>query len=50
MGGNASTEPFPGAICQIVSNTDNADQPTLKRRLFGRQIDYGASNGVHAPN
>ena len=50
MGGNASTEPFPGAICQIVSANDNADQPTLRRRLFGRQIDYGNGNGVHAPN
>jgi hypothetical protein len=51
MGGSASTEPFPGAICQIVSNTDNSQQPELKRRLFGRTLDYGAaSTGVHAPN
>lgn len=49
-GGNASAEEFPGAICQIVSPTDNSDQPELKRRLFGRDDDYGSGNGVHAPN
>jgi hypothetical protein len=49
-GGNASTTPFPGAICQLVSPTDNADQPELERRLFGRDTDYGRNNGVHAPN
>jgi hemolysin type calcium-binding protein len=49
-GGNASATPFPGAICQIVSPTDNSGQPELKRRLFGRDEDFGAGNGVHAPN
>lgn len=49
-GGNASAEPFPGAICQLVSPNDNSDQPALKRRLFGRDDDYGSGNGVHAPN
>jgi hypothetical protein len=49
-GQNAQLEPFPGAICQIVSATDNSGDPALKRRLFGRTTDYGASNGVHAPN
>jgi hypothetical protein len=48
-GGNASSLPFPGAICQIVSTSDNTDQPELKRRLFKRDADYGGS-GVHAPN
>lgn len=49
-GGNASTTPFAGSICQLVSATDNSAQPELKRRLFGRDTDYGAGNGVHAPN
>jgi hypothetical protein len=49
-GGNASATPFPGSICQIVSPTDNTAYPELDRRLFGREIDYGSSNGVHAPN
>ena len=49
-GENASTTPFPGAICQIISTTDNSADPELKRRLFGRDDDYGSANGVHAPN
>jgi len=49
-GRNGTTEPFPGAICQLISPTDNTDQPALKRRLFGRDTDYGQDNGVHAPN
>jgi hypothetical protein len=49
-GRNGSPRPFPGAICQIVAPTDNSDQPELKRRLFGRDDDYGSGFGVHAPN
>ena len=30
-GGNASAEPFPGAVCQLVAPTDNAARPTPKR-------------------
>ena len=49
-GNNGATEPFPGSICQLISPTDNSDEPVLKRRLFNRAADYGAGNGVHAPN
>ena len=49
-GKGGSTTPFPGAICQLVSPTDNGDYPELRRRLFDRDRDYGAGNGVHAPN
>jgi hypothetical protein len=48
-GGGASTEPFPGAICQLLGPNDNSGDPALKRRLFGRDTDYGG-RGVHAPN
>jgi hypothetical protein len=48
-GENASATPFPGAICQLLSATDNSSYPPLQRRLFGRERDYGSA-GVHAPN
>ena len=48
-GGNASPEPFPGAICQIVSSTDNSSRPTLESQTFGVGRPYGG-RGVHAPN
>ncbi|MBL8775960.1 MAG: hypothetical protein JNK12_08520 [Acidimicrobiales bacterium] len=49
-GENGRTTPAPGYVCQLVSPTDNSAYPELKRRLFGRSVDYGAGNGVHAPN
>jgi hypothetical protein len=48
-GGNASAEPFPGAICQLVGATDNTDRPALESQAFGAGRDYDAA-GVHAPN
>lgn len=47
-GGNASTEPFPGSICQLVSSTDNTGQPEVQERTF-RGPDLGGQ-GVHPPN
>lgn len=49
-GENGQATPFAGAICQLVSASDNSAYPPLRRRLFGRDDDYGAANGVHAPN
>jgi hypothetical protein len=48
-GGGGSATPFPGGICQLVSPTDNSADPPLRRRVFGRDRDYGVP-GVHAPN
>jgi hypothetical protein len=48
-GGGGSPTSFPGSICQLVSPTDNTADPELRRRLFGRDTDYGGA-GVHAPN
>ena len=48
-GGNASEEPFPGAICQLVGSSDNTSRPTLESQAFGASRDYGG-RGVHAPN
>lgn len=48
-GQNASSEPFPGAISQLVSRTDNSDRPTLESQAFGAARPYGG-RGVHAPN
>ena len=48
-GGNASTQPFPGAVCQLVSATDNSSWPTLESQAFGADRPYGG-RGVHAPN
>lgn len=49
-GGDGRTTPAAGFVCQLVSATDNGAYPELKRRLFGRSVDFGAGNGVHAPN
>jgi hypothetical protein len=46
-GRNGSTEPFPGAVCQIVGAVDTTDRPALSPRKFTR--DYGG-DGVHSPN
>ena len=48
-GGNASTEQFPGAVCQLVSRTDNTDRPALESQAFGADRPYGG-RGVHSPN
>lgn len=49
-GENGSLEPFPGAICQLIGQTDNSDRRPLGQRLFsGDGRDYGG-DGVHAPN
>jgi hypothetical protein len=46
-GGNAQATPFPGAVCQLVSPTNNAQQATVQ--VFGRSRSHDAP-GVHAPN
>jgi hypothetical protein len=48
-GGNASRDPFPGAICQLVGKVDNTGRPTLESQAFGAGRDYGG-HGVHSPN
>jgi hypothetical protein len=47
-GGNASTTPFPGGVCQLVSRTQN-DGATATVQVFGRNKSHDAE-GVHAPN
>lgn len=49
-GGDASTEPGPGLVRQHVGATSNAHWPDLERRSFDLEQDFGAGNGVHAPN
>ncbi len=49
-GGGAVTTPGPGLIRQHLSSTSNGSWPDLERRSFGLERDYGAGNGVHAPN
>lgn len=48
-GANARTAPFAGAICQLVSPTDNSRAFPLESQAFGAGRDYGG-RGVHAPN
>jgi hypothetical protein len=48
-GGNASPQPFPGGICQIVGATDNRRDFPLESQAFGAARNYGGL-GVHAPN
>ncbi len=48
-GGRASSEPFPGALCQLVATVDNSDRPALQERVYGRNRP-NADEGVHAPN
>jgi len=48
-GGNASTAPFPGAICQLVAAVDTPARPRVQQRVFGRNRSHDAP-GVHAPN
>ena len=48
-GGNASPDPFPGAICQLVGAADTPDRPRVQQRVFGRNRSHDAP-GVHAPN
>jgi hypothetical protein len=49
-GGGAVTTPGPGRVRQHVSATSNAHWPDLERRSFDLEADFGAGNGVHAPN
>lgn len=48
-GQHGSTVPFVGSIRQLVSPHTTA-YPTLERREFNQQADYGADLHVHAPN
>lgn len=48
-GGNASTTPFPGALCQLVGDVDTTARPALQERVFGRNRPNDDA-GVHAPN
>ena len=44
------TEPFPGAVCQLVApHRQHVDRPTLESQAFGADRPYGG-RGVHAPN
>jgi hypothetical protein len=47
-GGNASTTPFAGGVCQLISPTENGSQKTTAQ-VFGRNKSFDAE-GVHAPN
>ena len=47
--GNASPEPFPGAVCQLVGATQTAPRPPARTRVLGRNADHDAE-GVHAPD
>ncbi|HEU5152942.1 MAG TPA: hypothetical protein VFU19_20790 [Iamia sp.] len=49
-GGGAVTTPGPGLVRQHLSATSNAHWPELERRSFDLEADFGAGNGVHAPN
>jgi hypothetical protein len=48
-GGNASTTPFPGGVCQLVSPTENQGHADVSVQVFGRNRSHDAE-GVHAPN
>ncbi|ADB54131.1 hypothetical protein [Conexibacter woesei] len=48
-GGKASTEPFAGALCQLVGTVDTSSRPPLQERVFGRNRPNDDA-GVHAPN
>ena len=49
-GGSGVTTPAAGFVRQWVSSTDNSAWPELERRSFDLDRDFGADNGVHAPN
>lgn len=49
-GDNAVAQAGTGLVRQWISNTDNSSWPELERRTFDLEKDYGAGNGVHAPN
>jgi len=46
-GGNASSAPFPGGVCQLVATTTRTQNAGVQ--VFGRNKSYDAE-GVHAPN
>jgi hypothetical protein len=48
-GRQASRRPFPGALCQLVSRTDNRRRATVAAETFGAERPYGRPS-VHAPN
>ena len=48
-GGNASPDPFPGAICQLVGAVDTPERARVQQRVFGRNHSHDAP-GIHAPN
>ena len=49
-GENASTEPFPGSVCQLIGSVDNSAYPEPEAQQFNISKDFGAGAGVHAPN
>jgi hypothetical protein len=49
FGRSASPKPFPGALCQLVSPTNNTHRPTLQSQPFGAERPYSRPS-VHAPN
>ena len=48
-GDNASPQPFPGAICQLVATVDTPTRARVQQQVFGRNRTHDAP-GVHAPN
>jgi hypothetical protein len=50
MGDNAQLEPFPGSIRQVIGRVDNKRAAQPSGPAVGRNRDYGAGQGVHAPN
>jgi len=47
-GGNASTESFPGSICQLIGDTDNSDGPNIQEKTYVGPDFTGQK--IHAPN
>lgn len=47
-GGNASTESFPGSICQLIGAVDNTGRPQAQERTYTGPDFTG--KGIHAPN
>jgi hypothetical protein len=48
-GRRASRRPFPGALCQLVSRSDNTRRQPVAAQAFGAERPYDR-RGVHAPN
>jgi len=50
FGKNARIEPFPGSIRQFIARVENDRAVSPSGPAIGRNRDYGAGLGVHAPN